>query len=616
MLAIIGNLCITCALIFGVINFAFLLNKKQFRFAQIASTVSTFCAMFTLIYAFVSSDFTLQNVFINSSTLNPIIFKIGASWSSHQGSLMLFLAMLSGFCLYSACAMPESEIKYLASMLQQMIVSSLLFVTWISANPFETNMFVASEGIGLNPLLQDIGVVYHPPIIYLGYASCLIPFSYCVFLYKNINDRRLDLLALVIFSRIAMIFLTLGIGLGSWWAYRELGWGGFWFFDPVENISLMPWLCAIAFHHSLIITIKNYDLHKWMVFFGLLLFPLILFGMFLVRSNLLISVHSFALDLTKAIMLAGIAGVSFLTSFYSYYKYRQIYFPQHVKYRQNIGFKIANIFWLIAITSVVLSIILPILVRIFYKLELVLEADYFVITLLPILVGINFLIAVYAYIHRYQSYHIVILLILLSCCSCLIYYFKIKLLLAYLAIFAGGFLVVISISMLILDFNYGKNSTINFGMFLGHLSYGILTLSIALNVSNEMEVDLIGTKNTTTLMGNFQVALQDIKYSYGPNYLRQIAVVNIYNNKNGQLTILNPENRWYVIEGKMTAESSIYSFIDYDLYAVLNRIEGDKAHVKIYYRPYISFMWLSVITMALSFLISIISKNIKFNNKS
>jgi cytochrome c-type biogenesis protein CcmF len=638
MLGTIGNLFILCGLLFSTLaiikmliaaeplpleNVELTLKSKSSITEQLMQnlktqnsrtmqTFSTFLivlSMLTLIAGFALSDFSLQNVFINSSTITPLIYKVAASWSSHEGSMLFFITLLSIVSLYSDFKIKPSKIKAQANILQQLVIINLLLAIWLSANPFKLSTFSPHEGVGLNPVLQDIALAYHPPILYLGYAFLFIPFSYCLFIYQDKSNALNNMYPLLFFTRVAMMCLSAGIALGSWWAYRELGWGGFWFFDPVENISLLPWLCGIAFHHSMLSSIKKNMLKKWTVTFGCLVFPLPLLGIFLVRSNLLISVHSFALDASKAAFLGGISLTSFLIATYSIASYKVDAEKKIAFYSKEAGFLLANLFWIASIVSILASIAIPIFVHINYGMNLSLESDYFQITLLPILIGINIITAVYAYVQKNNTWwqKSIALVMTLTLSSGLIYYFQIKQLLANAAIVCSFALITSSIVEFFIKSNFMRQ-TLRFAqvaMLLGHISYGVLTLSIALNTSLEQEAEIIGPIGTTAKMGDFNISLQDIKYSHNENYLRQIAFVKISNSQNGNMLVLKPENRWYVIENKMTAESSIYSFLSYDLYAVLNRIDKDRAHVKIYYRPYISFIWLACIVMAFSFLISV-----------
>jgi cytochrome c-type biogenesis protein CcmF len=617
MLAVIGNLLIFCTLCSNASIIALSILAKKTKNMQIYSVGFQLASMLTLAYGFITSNFELQNVFINSSSISPLIYKIAATWSSHEGSLLFFISVLSVIGMYANLKVQELKAKPYATIVQRAIIGTLLLSLWVSANPFKVNTFATSEGIGLNPLLQDVALLYHPPILYLGYAFYLVPFSYCLVIFKDQQNSVNYFYNLLVFSRLALLFLTLGIGLGSWWAYRELGWGGFWFFDPVENISLLPWLSGIAFHHSLLSSIKHNLLKKWTVFLGLLVFLFPLFGMFLVRSNLLISVHSFALDSTKALALGIISFIALMAALRSYFNYSAEVEKKPSIISKQYGFVIANVLWLMAIISIVFAIMVPIIFHIFTGLEMSLEVDYFKITLLPILILINIVTGIYAYMSQnkglkyYSSSGLLTMLLSFA----LIYHFQIKILMANCAILLSIFLIIVTILDFLIKSNYFRVA-LRFGqiaMLLGHLSYGLLTLSIALNTALEDEVDLVGTKNAKVKMGNFEITMLGITDGYGPNYLRQIVNLKVENINTGMTIKLAPENRWYVIENKMTSDSSIYSFVDYDLYAVLNRIDGGQAHIKIYYRPYISFVWLATIMLVLSLATSLFA--VKYNKK-
>ncbi len=566
--------------------------------------------MLILMFGFVSSDFLLQNVFINSSSINPLIYKLAASWSSHEGSMLLFITFLS---IFSCCVyfyIPDLPLKNKVNSLQKLIISAMLMNLWLGANPFRLNSFNPHEGLGLNPLLQDIALLYHPPILYLGYAACFVIFSYCSLASLDQDNSINYFYSILTLSRLSLILLTLGISLGSWWAYRELGWGGFWFFDPVENISLLPWLCAIAFHHSLLSSIKYEALTKWTIFWGSLGYPLILGGMFLVRSNFLISVHSFALDISKALFLGAIAAFSLIIALRSIIAYQKkvIYLKF---FSQTHVIAISNIMWILAIVSIIFSLILPIIFRMLYAFDMTLETQYFKITLIPIGILINILIGFSAHKKLFAASRIISACGVIVLSAALIYCFNIRVLINVCGVFSAIFLLLTTTFEFFYKSKFLTRSLRQgyVSMLLGHFAYGVLTLSIALNSALEKEVDLIGERSTAVKMDNFRIKLQDIKYSYGPNYLRQIAQLQVEDQNSGLIFTLAPENRWYIIENKLTAESSIYSFLNYDLYAVLNRTDGNKVHVKIYYRPYISFIWLASLLMVISFIISIFSAN-------
>jgi cytochrome c-type biogenesis protein CcmF len=593
MLAIIGNLLILSALFFGSINVAACCFNKNWRVLDALSNSAILFSFLTLLFAFITCDFSLQNVFINSSSLSPLRYKIAASWSSHEGSMLLFITMLSNIWFFGAKKMLPT-----GKTAAQLIITAMLLSLWWSASPFSLLSISAPEGAGLNPLLQDEALLYHPPILYLGYACYFVIFC-------NLIAKEPDIAQLLQFSRLGMMLLTFGIALGSWWAYRELGWGGFWFFDPVENISLIPWLCAIGLHHSLLIWATNDKMSKWVMFLGGIIFPLILGGMFLVRSNLLISVHTFALDATKAVFLGVIGAFAFVVGLCNFSWRSALKTSTTALYSKIGGLQIANILWLAALSSVLSSLIIPIAMRLCCGLEIILEADYFKITLLPILIAINFVASIFAYFTTTKKPLMICLSLILA--ALLLYFYQLKNILTAAALIGGCFLLVATCLEFARKTNWLRQ-TLSLqltAMLLGHFAYAVITISIALNSHLEKEVELIGPKGTVVQMGAFSCTLSDIKYSYGPNYLRQIAALKIDDTLSGQVTFLAPELRWYAIENKLTSKSSIYSYLGYDLYAVLSRIDGVAVHGKIYLRPFISFLWLGALMLGFSFFISL-----------
>ena len=581
MLVILGNAAILIAFI-GFLASALYPHAYLRRGASIFLSLSL--ALF--VYAFVVNDFSIQAVFANSSTIIPVKYKIAASWSSHEGSMLFFAWLLSCSSLYSYNLMLDSR----GARLADFFIASFLLILWLTSSPFKTIGFFASEGIGLNPLLQDIGLMYHPPVLYLGHSFYLPIFSHLI------ADKKVSKQQILQLSRLGIFFLTSGIGLGSWWAYRELGWGGFWFFDPVENIALLPWFSAIAFHHSMLTMQKGLKVSKWAMFWGLATFILIISGMFLIRSNLLISLHSFAIDSTKALAIGLLACGSTLLAVYKY----ALFAAENLQEIQTddakiVGVNFANKIWLAAAASVLFAILLPIGSAKLYNLEIAIEAKYFQLLLLPLLLVINLVIALYLYAYKYSiNIRNIALMIFILSIFASFWIFSVKEVITIAAITSSSLLIIASLVQ--------YASIKNHQSLLGHLAYALITLSIALNALFSVELDLVGNKGANADMAGFNVKIVDLRHSHGPNYLRQIVDVLVTDKRSSQAIMLQPENRWYVIENKLTAESSIYSAIGYDLYAVLNRVDGQNIHLKIYCQRFISFIWLGCLLLAFSFI--------------
>ena len=272
------------------------LEKINF-FLMSAIFLAAVFSQISLIYSFVISDYSVTNVYKNSHHLKPLLYKISGSWGNHEGSMLLLISTLCayGFAFNIFCKI-ALEKKLIINSTQSFIIALFAAYTAISSNPFERIFPAPLSGLELNPLLQDIGLALHPPMLYTGYIGFSLVFSFIIaaLLCENFDENFVKKLKPFLYFSYA--FLTLGIALGAWWAYRELGWGGYWFWDPVENISLMPWLAATALIHSARLVEKKDSYKNWTAFLAIITFILCLFGIFLTRSGILTSVHSFAID--------------------------------------------------------------------------------------------------------------------------------------------------------------------------------------------------------------------------------------------------------------------------------------------------------------------------------
>ena len=283
-----------------------LLNSIQRNVLLVSGLVGI--AFVGLVYSFVISDFSVRNVAENSNLALPVFYKVAASWGSHEGSFLLWVLMFAGWTQAVAWAKFEVsacfKVRVLAT-LQLVLVGFLLYLL-IASNPFEYLYPTPVDGRDLNPLLQDIGMIIHPPLLYMGYVGFAVTFAFAV---AGLLEGRFDM-TWARWSRpwtnVAWAFLTMGIALGSWWAYRELGWGGWWFWDPVENASLMPWLAGTALIHSLAVSEKRGALKSWTLLLALTTFALSLLGTFLVRSGVLTSVHAFATDPERGVFILAL----------------------------------------------------------------------------------------------------------------------------------------------------------------------------------------------------------------------------------------------------------------------------------------------------------------------
>ncbi len=591
--------------------------------------LSCLCSVFSfilLVYGFIISDFSLQNVFLNSSTIKPLIYKIAGSWASHEGSILLWLCLLSIInCIYIYLSPTpfsfNNHLDHLINRYQIIILSllQLMFASFIyfTSNPFHKLSFTPIEGLGLNPMLQDIALAIHPPILYFGYLCYVVPFTVsCIILLINTDEvnRISKLLKLAkTFAHCGILAMTCGISLGSWWAYRELGWGGFWFFDPVENISLMPWLSAIALHHTISITISSRKFIYWSLNLSIITYLLSILGTFLVRSGIIVSIHSFASSPERGIYMLMIFSVIALSSI-GLLAFRQLTIISRPLMFKEKGIIIGNIFWLIGLLILATSVIYPV-IRYLWSNELIsVEYQYFMHSFIPVTIISTFFAAIFSVPKNYRKYIIILTLaILLTWISSVKVSYTIV---SASAVVTAIFLILQMLILLVTSSNYFKKMPPEktMAMILSHAGLGLLVLSCTFNGLLQRETEFIGKVGDTVDLMQFNIQLKDVRFAKGTNYYRQIAEFWIDDDSTHNITILKPENRFYIIEQSLSQESDIFSYITHDLYAVLSRVDEDIVHAKIYYRPFISLIWLSAIIIVSGLLISLL--NTLFGNQS
>lgn len=631
------------------------------------SAICILLAFLTLIYGFVTSDFSLQNVFFNSSTLKPLIFKIAASWASHESSILLWLCLLQiigSFYIFQARYYSKKSIAKLQS--SQLLAHSgainpkhlcgqasiemplpyrntisiitlsiiyILFASFIylTSNPFTVLSFKPIEGLGLNPMLQDIALVIHPPLLYLGYVSYSIPFVIACKILWTANINQIELKLLKKFANLGILFLSTGVTLGSWWAYRELGWGGFWFFDPVENISLLPWLSGIALHHCVLMTIKSDKMQDLTITLSIITFLLAIFGTFLVRSGLIDSIHSFASSPKRAIYMLAIFSIIALGSLIllvfrrgNILHYKELLSDEKIVEEREIfqestpavllsrnsvtelssidGIFLGTILFLTSLIVLLSSILFPLIYSIIYEESITISEKFFINNFLIFLIPTLLLAGIFT---TRQSWRRHIFILILSLILTYISSYKINCgIISVITIIFSLFVMITTLYVFITHFKQ-KLSVKTVSMLLGHFGFGLLALSITFNSLLQNEIDFVGKIGKKISKGEFEVSLQNIKFASGPNYYRQIAELWVEDKRNN-ITILKPENRFYIVEKTLSQESDIYSYLTYDLYAVLNKVDGETIHAKIYYRPMISVIWIAALIIINGFLIGIL----------
>ena len=526
-------------------------------FLKLTSTATftfSIISFLSLIYCYINSDFSVINVYQNSHSLKPLIYKISGSWGNHEGSMLLLLCILNFYNLsFAFLSNINNQQKAITLALQSII--SFGFTAFISftSNPFLKTFPIPSEGLGLNPILQDIGLAIHPPMLYAGYIGFSLVFSIAIaaLLMQQVNkDFASKLKPWLMFS---WSFLTLGIGLGSWWAYRELGWGGFWFWDPVENVSLMPWLCATALVHSITMLSKNGHFKIWSCFLSILTFTFCLLGIFLVRSGIITSVHSFANDPKRGIfiivLLLIISGAGFLIFFFQSLKIKTI--KSKFTLSSSNGMVLLNNFLLcLALFIVALGTLYPLILQLFFDRQITIGPNY------------------------------------------------------YNKLFAPVSTFMLCLMIFIPSFKFNKFS--NKSMLISHIGIFIIITAIALTslLSKTKELNMQFGNQVT--IANYQIEFKDVNYLAGKNYLaRQGNFLIKQNNQN--IDILHPQLRYYPETNQTTIEADIKHFIFADLYLVMGEKDQQENYlVRIYYKPFMSFIWLGCITIFLGGFIPIL----------
>lgn len=573
---------------------------KQITFALSAATF--FCAVISqlsLIYSFLISDYSVLNVYQNSHHLKPFIYKISGSWGNHEGSMLLLITILSGYSLaFAFLSNIDLKTKIIINSSQSAIIALLAAFTAFTSNPFARIFPTPKEGLGLNPLLQDIGLALHPPMLYTGYIGFALIFSFAIAgLLTEKVDRKfaLHLKNWLFFS---YGFLTLGIGLGAWWAYRELGWGGYWFWDPVENISLMPWIAATALIHCLKILEKKEIFKIWTVFLGILTFILCLLGLFLVRSGILTSVHSFAVDATRGffvIALIVVIGGGALLIFGAKMNKLVSRSSQKISFWSKSGAILTNNYFLmISLFVVLLGTVYPILSRGLFDQFVSIGPSYynkiFTILLIPFLAFLaisNQLTYLESsslkntFSKKHLRGFLISLISSIIIISLTFFYRQTADILQIIVLFLAVFSAVITLA----------TKQKNIRMKIAHFGFSLIIIGIILTSSFGVVKEVNLKEQQSLKIGNYTLTFSSTNYSQGKNFFSRQGQFDI--SKNDQhIGRLTPELRYYPTSKQTTNEASIRYGLFEDLYLVIgNKDENENYAIRAYYKPFIYFIW-------------------------
>jgi len=606
MTIFLGNFFLLLCLIFSVSQFFTSQKKSRFKFIAInvnGLLICSFLSFSLLIYSYIISDFSVLNVFENSHTTKPLLYKISGVWGNHEGSLLLWILVLTIFNYFIFKFYNNNNSNFITKTLQVqgLITAGFLLFTILTSNPFQRTVTEQSNGLGFNPILQDPALAIHPPLLYIGYVGFSAAFSMSVATLSLNGDEKIPWYSYMKpFVLIAWTFLTAGIALGSIWAYYELGWGGWWFWDPVENASFMPWLIGTALLHSLIVVEKKKSLKAWVLLLAILAFLLSVIGTFLVRSGILTSVHTFALDPSRGVYILLFTALLGGYSLILFGKKSKNYFDNNyfALLSKEGSILINNVLMIVVCATVFLGTIYPLIIEAFINKKISVGEPYFNSTTIPIIIPAILVMGVGPILawnkdkkreifkKTFPSIFLTIIMTILIFSFYHSYNF-----IGMIGIILGFWIISNNFILLI-----KKNRNYSKGMMIAHLGIGLLILGIT-GSSNWQEEKITRLKvNKSTQINDYNILFKEINEIKGPNYVAIEGNFTVHDKNKNYITSLKPQNRYYPITKTFTTEASIHTNLSRDLYLVLG--EGnlnDGWVVKIYHNPLVIWIWIGAL---------------------
>ncbi|MGL9731903.1 MAG: heme lyase CcmF/NrfE family subunit [Wolbachia sp.] len=625
------------------------LPLSSYRFVTTAIFFCVSVSMAVLVYCHITDDFSLENVYYYSHTTKPLIYKICGVWGNKEGSMLLWTLVLAFYLfLMSIFIDNNSKLKKVSLITQGLICFCFLLFTLFESNPFTKMPNIETDGLGFNPILQDIGLAIHPPILYLGYLGFSVPFSLSI--AGLIANAEGNVWARIVrpWVLVSWSLLTLGISLGSWWAYRELGWGGFWFWDPVENVSLMPWLVAVALTHLLLV-VRNFNvLRNLAILLTLTTFILSVTGTFLVRSGILASMHTFADDPKYGLyilVLLGIITASSLVIFVVFTRknrqslvaFQCLTLESRKKEASNQttqmtgGRKffsrftmmlINNLLFITAFFAVFVGTLYPMMLKYLTGELISVGATYYNSLFNPIALAILVLTIIGQYcrwqgnslLPIFREYrfsfcsaaailpfvlHMELMIVLSIAISIALLVFVLEAYSKRIRLFKAAF----SESILLAK----RVSKSYYAMMLAHAGVAILVLGIAYSFGwQEKKENYLKICDSITV-NKFKVTLRNIEFIKEKNFHAVRGTMDIRNLLNNKiLGEVTPEYRFYLVEGQKNVESSTYHNLFSDIYVVIGEIDKSKSKIatKVYYKPGMPVIWLGSFLIAFGSLLA------------
>ncbi len=585
-------------------------------------------AFAALTYSFVVSDFSVRLVAANSNSLKPMLYKVAGVWGNHEGSMLLWVLILALFGATVATfgrKLPPS-LKARVLSVQAMIGTAFYGFIVFTSNPFLRLGNPPPDGNGLNPLLQDPGLAFHPPFLYLGYVGLSVAFSFAV---AALIEGKVDA-AWARWVRpwtlAAWIFLTIGIGLGSWWAYYELGWGGWWFWDPVENASFMPWLVAAALLHSSIVVEKRNALKSWTILLSILAFSFSLIGTFIVRSGVITSVHAFATDPTRGVFILMILGIAIGGSL-------TLFSIRANSLRTNAVFGVVsresalvlnNLLLAVAASVVFVGTIWPLVAEFVTGAKVSVGAPFFNMAFTPFMVLLAMLLPIGAMLPwkrgnlRRTMRPLWGVLALSVAMGALVWSLQTGgRMLAPIGLTLALWIVLGALADIAQRVKLGKAPgaetlrrlrnlpRAEWGKTVAHIGLGFMIFAISAITAWEQEDITTLNIGESLDLGGYQVRFDAVNAHQGPNYVAQIGTFSVL--KDGkELAVLHPEKRVYPVQSMPTTEAAIDQGLTRDIYVVLGDKQDDGSWaVRAYIKPFANWIWIGVLTLAFGGILSL-----------
>ena len=588
-----------------------------------------FASFGALTHAFMTSDFSVKLVVLNSHSLKPMLYKITGVWGNHEGSMLLWVLILSLFGASASWFGANLPILLKTRVLAIQGAIGVAFLAFIifTSNPFERVEIPPFDGQDLNPLLQDPGLAFHPPFLYLGYVGLSMAFSFAV---AALIEGRIDAAWgrwVRPWTLAAWIFLTIGIALGSWWAYYELGWGGFWFWDPVENASFMPWLLAAALLHSAIVVEKRETLKSWTILLAILAFGFSLIGTFIVRSGVLTSVHAFANDPERGMFILIILGI-FMGGALTLFSFRSSAMEARGVFSmvsRETALVSNNVLLAVSAFVVFFGTIWPLVAELFFDRKLSVGPPFFNAAFTPFMILLGLILPVGSNLPWKRanilnsSKKLIFVFILSICLAGLIWAIQTgKSLIGPVGVFLGAWIVMGTI--LDLFSKLGRSISLkrlivlpraDFGKFFAHSGLGITMFAIAALTSWEKEDIRVVPVGGSWKIAAYELKLNSVENVRGPNYFSTMGVIAV--SKDGQLlTVLRPEKRNYPVAQMPTTEAAIDYRLSRDLYVVLGDQQSDNSWtIRTYLKPFTNWIWGGCALMAVGGLLSLTDRRLR-----